>query len=181
MGLQYTNFFEEEDYESSDTQIIVCAECSCHLCLSSLVISDSFSSISGQAYFVDKLINISADKEIEETQMRTGLYWVKKIRCHQCMNVLGWSYVKSASSRESYKVGKFVIEDAYIRFIDNNSSTKNLIELTKQNYRRRLSSNSTLVEEDEFKFGDLKCLNRLRLQNVKELENESDADVLVDY
>lgn len=179
MGLQYTNFFENEDYEC-DTQIILCKQCSCHLCLSNLIISDSFTGGSGQAYLVDKLINFTLDEKVEESQMKTGRYLIRKVRCHQCNTILGWTYKKSFDYRESYKEGKFVIERAYLNVIENNSSTKNLIELAKQNYRRRLSSNATLYDEEEFKFsdGNMKYINRLRLQNVAELDNE--GDVLVE-
>lgn len=183
MGLQYTEFFDNEDYESNDTQIIICKECSGHLCLSNLIISDSFSGSSGPAYLVDKLINYVTEDKIEETEMKTGTYLIKKVRCKQCNTIFGWTYKKSFLYRESYKEGKFVIERAYLKLIDNNSSTKNLVELAKQSYRRRLSSTSTLYDtEDEFKFndGNLKYLNRLRLQNVKELNELAESDVLVD-
>lgn len=168
MGLQYTNFFENKDYET-DTQIIICKECSSHLCLSSLIISDSFSGSSGPAYLVDKLINFTTEDNLEETQMKTGIYLIKKVKCHQCLNVLGWTYKRSYNYRESYKEGKFVIEKAYIKTIDNNSSTKNLIESARKNYRRRLSSNSTI---NSCELDDLKDIKYMRsgLNDVKEDE-----------
>lgn len=185
MGLKYTNFFDNSEYESDDTEIIICKECSSHLCLSSLIISDSFLGSSGPALLVDKLINYVCADEIEETQMKTGTYLIRKVKCHQCLTTFGWTYKKSFTYRESYKEGKFVIENAYIKSIENNSYTETLIELAKQNYRRRLSSNSTISSseiDDEFKFNDsnLKYLNHLRLQNVKTNDNGNSNNVLVE-
>lgn len=188
MGLQYTNFFEGAEYECNDTQIIICKECSSHLCLSSLIISDSFSGSSGPAYLVDRIINYVLDGDVEETQMKTGVYLIKKVKCHQCLTTIGWTYKKSFKYSESYKEGKFVIEKAFLKIINNNSSTQNLIQLARQNYRRRLSSNSTNNScelDEDFKFNDsnLKYLNRLKLHNAKELPGllpHDDENVLVD-
>lgn len=149
MGLKYTDFFESSEYELEETQIIICKQCSSHLCLSKLIVSDSFCGSSGPAYLVENLINCTTEPALEETQMKTGLYLIKKVKCHQCLTTLGWKYKKAFSYRESYKEGKFVIEKAYIEFINNNSSTKNLTEIARENYRRRLSSSSTISCESD--------------------------------
>ncbi|CUM67005.1 uncharacterized protein PRCAT00004693001 [Priceomyces carsonii] len=145
MGLKFSEFFESSMYESSDTQIMVCKKCSSHLCLSVLIVSDQFSGASGSAYLVDNLINYDADPTVEETKMKTGVYLINKVRCHQCKVQVGWTYKKSFSYEESYKEGKFVIEKYYIKFIPNNSSTDVLLEQAKKLYNRRhlSSANST--------------------------------------
>ncbi|RCK58784.1 hypothetical protein Cantr_07513 [Candida viswanathii] len=144
MGLKCTNYFENSKYDSPNIQIITCKGCSSHLCLSDLILSDNFNGASGPAYLVDNLINIEFNLNSEETQMKTGLYKINKIKCHQCKNPLGWFYKKSYSYAETYKEGKFVIEKNFINFIENLTTTQLLIERALQNkYRRRYSSSSS--------------------------------------
>lgn len=142
MGLKHTEFFENTCYEADNTQIIVCNECLSHLCLSSLVLSDRFSGLSGDAYLVDKLINVQPDGMDQETRMKTGVYLINKIHCRQCFTVLGWVYKKLFSYSESYKEGKFVIEKKFIRQIPNHSTTAALIEQAKLLRRRRSSASN---------------------------------------
>lgn len=151
MGLKHTEFFENNSYEAGDTQIIVCNECSSHLCLSSLVLLDKFWGSSGEAYLVDKLINIQPDGMDQETKMKTGVYLINKISCQQCFTNLGWLYKKLYSYSESYKEGKFVIEKKFIRQIPNHSTTAALIEQAKLLRRRRSSASnmlSNLMDEE---------------------------------
>lgn len=168
MGLRDTDFFGHESYESPDTQIIICKQCSSHLCLSSLILSDEFTGSSGPAYLVDNLINFTPDEAIQETKMHTGDYLIKTVFCNQCDIRLGWTYKKSFSFSQAYKEGKFVIEKKFIKFISNNSATSDLILQAKQNNRRRrssatLSSSSSSINDndhhsltnDEFKFNNL--------------------------
>ncbi|KAI3405536.1 hypothetical protein KGF56_001554 [Candida oxycetoniae] len=144
MGLKCTDYFENSKYDSPDIQIITCRGCSSHLCLSDLILSDNFNGSSGPAYLVDFLINIIISPVTEDTQMKTGLYKINKIKCHQCLNNLGWFYKKSYSYSETYKEGKFVIEKSFIRFSDNLSTTQILKEKAMQSrYRRFSNSNSS--------------------------------------
>ena len=159
MGLKYTNFFENSSYESSDTQIVICKNCSSHLCLSHLILSDNFRGSTGPAYLVDKLINYQLENGSQETRMLTGNYLINKVKCHQCSNQLGWTYKKAFSYSETYKEGKFVIEKDYIKLIPNNSSTASLMEKAKLNNSRRRSSGSSSssvdynnTSDDVFKF-----------------------------
>ena len=148
MGLKITNFFANSSYEDDQTQIIVCTECLSHLCLSSLVISDKFWGQSGEAYLVDQLINVLCAMDDLETQMKTGLYVINKIKCQQCSSPLGWVYKKSHNISEAYKEGKFVIERKYIHLIPNNLAFSFLAEQAKK-LRRKRSSVSTLVSDDD--------------------------------
>ena len=148
MGLKITNFFANSSYEDDQTQIIVCTECLSHLCLSSLVISDKFWGQSGEAYLVDQLINVLCAMDDLETQMKTGLYVINKIKCQQCSSPLGWVYKKSHNISEAGKEGKFVIERKYIHLIPNNLAFSFLAEQAKK-LRRKRSSVSTLVSDDD--------------------------------
>lgn len=150
MGLILTDFFEPISYEDKDTEVIVCNECLSHLCLSSLVLLDQFWGLSGDAYLVEKLINITRESEDIESSMRTGVYIINKIKCLQCRIVLGWQYKKSFKYSEYYKEGKYVIEKKYIRLITNNCTTAHLTEQAKLLKRRRSSASiaSSLAEEE---------------------------------
>lgn len=209
MGLKYTNFFENSSYESSDTQIVICKNCSSHLCLSPLILSDNFRGSSGPAYLVDKLINYQLESGSQETRMMTGVYLINKVRCHQCATLLGWTYKKAFSYAETYKEGKFVIEKDFIKLIPNNSSTASLMEKAKVNNSRRRSSGSSSIDyqstsDDIFKFNtsmddsrlkmddsggnpisfrdsdDSSMLARLRFQGIDKDEFDEDQDVFVD-
>lgn len=205
MGLKTTEFFENTSYDSKNNKIFVCNECLAHLCLSTLVILDLFTGASGNAYLVDKLINVQPHGSDQEKQFRTGLYVVNDIRCSQCSQYLGWFYKKLASYSEAYKEGKFVIERAYIREVANHSSTASLLREARLLRRRRSSANSassSLDEEsalesfrrrrsDEFKFGSVNVklelplmirASHLRHPMVKDEldEHDEDANVFVD-
>lgn len=147
MGLILTDFFENTSYEDQETRVIVCDECLAHLCLSNLVLSDQFWGLSGDAYLVDKLINILCDSKDLETRMQTGVYLINKIRCLQCDAKLGWHYKKSYKYSEYYKEGKYVIEKKFIRQIPNHFTTALLTEQAKLLHRRRslasIASNAT--------------------------------------
>jgi hypothetical protein len=156
MGLKISDFFTEENYELSDLKIICCKKCLSHLCLSHFVASGEFTGASGQAYLVNKLINYEFyDRELEE-KMITGTYLVQKVRCHQCKNKLGWYYKKSFDHREKYKEGKFVIELAYLKFINNNNSTKLLIDKVNQQKISKNSSSSNSSTASSVSSGDVK-------------------------
>lgn len=168
MGLKDTEFFDYENYESSDTQIIICKECSSHLCLSQLILSDEFTGSSGPAYLVDNLINYQAENKVQESKMHTGTYLIKSVGCKQCKTRLGWTYKKAYKFSEAYKEGKFVIEKKFIKFIPNNSAPSDLILQAQKNidHRRRrssatISSSSSSINEsldgamDNFKYNNL--------------------------
>ncbi|CAK9441264.1 uncharacterized protein LODBEIA_P51330 [Lodderomyces beijingensis] len=143
MGLKCTDYFDNSKYDSPNTQIITCRGCSSHLCLSDLILSDNFNGSSGPAFLVENLINIIVNPNTEDTHMKTGLYKINKIKCHQCLNNLGWYYKKSYSYAETYKEGKFVIEKSFIKFSDNLSTTQLLKEKAMQSKYRRFSNSSS--------------------------------------
>ncbi|GBL48208.1 hypothetical_protein [Candidozyma auris] len=169
MGLKSTEFFENTSYDSKNNKIFVCNECSSHLCLSNLVISDQFTGASGPAYLVDKLINVQPMGPDQEKQFRTGIYVVNDICCSQCHTTLGWFYKKSAAYAEQYKEGKYVVERAFIREVPNHTSTASLLQQARSSRRRRSSANSATSSfddesslesfrrrrSDEFKFGSV--------------------------
>lgn len=93
----------------SDLTIYRCPDCQTDICHSSSVISTDFWGSHGKAYLVSSVLNVHLDS-MDTRQMRTGNYGVKTIHCIQCNRNLGWKYCVSESSREHYKIGKYVIE-----------------------------------------------------------------------
>ncbi|KAG7193946.1 uncharacterized protein KQ657_005145 [Scheffersomyces spartinae] len=104
-----------------------------------------FTGSSGAAYFVKDLINFEPSLTVIESQMRTGIYLINKVRCHQCKITIGWHYQKSYMAEEQYKEGKFVIERAFLDVIPNNSATEFLLEQGLIHYKRRKSSGANSV------------------------------------
>lgn len=142
MGLKQTQFFANASYEGEDIQIIICKLCSLHLCLSSLILSDNFYGSSGPAYLVEQLINIVSEPKPVESEMKTGVYLIEYVKCSQCDTRIGWIYKKAYKLRETYKEGKFFIEQSYIKSIPNNSSTASLLENVKRSRRRSSGAHS---------------------------------------
>ncbi|EMG48224.1 Yippee-like zinc-binding protein, putative [Candida maltosa Xu316] len=182
MGLKCTNYFENSKYDSPNIQIITCKGCCSHLCLSDLILSDNFNGASGPAYLVKSLINIEYNLNSEETPMKTGVYKINKIKCHQCKLPLGWYYKKSYNYSESYKEGKFVIEKNFINFIDNLTTTQLMIEKVLQNkYKRRYSStSSTTTSSDNSILSDLdhphSHSNLTMDSSIEKFSNNDDVD-----
>lgn len=147
MGLKYNRFFDDGKYERVGNKVICCRQCLTHLCHSNIVISDGFLGESGQAYLVLDLINYEFYLHLQETQMKTGLYQIHKVRCHTCQQKLGWFYKKAYIPEEEYKEGKFVIEDAYLHFCDNPSVTEALVAraVKNQTSRKALFSSTALL------------------------------------
>lgn len=94
---------------TADLTIYRCPDCQTDICHSSSVISTDFWGSHGKAYLVSSVLNVHLDS-MDTRQMRTGNYGVKAIHCIQCNKNLGWKYCVSESSREQYKIGKYVIE-----------------------------------------------------------------------
>lgn len=176
MGLKHTDFFENTSYDASNTMIFVCNECLSHLCLSSLVLSDKFWGLLGDAYLVDKLINVQPDESDQETAMKTGVYLINKIHCLQCLTTLGWLYKKLFKHLESYKEGKYVIEKKFISQVPNHTNTAALLQQARV-LRRRRSSASTVSNgslDDEAFVGSL----RRKHQNEMRFSTDSrDHDI----
>lgn len=142
MGLKVTSFFDEPDYNSTNQKVITCKNCLNHLCLSTLVISSDFSGASGKAFLVDSVLNYEFYGIPVKLEMLTGIYLISKVRCIQCKTGLGWYYNRSFTSTECYKEGKFVIELAYLNFVESNTNKK-LIDRVKKKRQNSNESNSS--------------------------------------
>lgn len=137
MGLRYNQFFDDAKYDGDGERVITCKQCLTHLCHLKLVILDGFLGQTGKAFLVLDLINYEFYLHLHESHMRTGVYQIHKVRCHTCELPLGWYYKKAYIPEEEYKEGNFVIENAYINFLKDPSSTKELVDRAMVNRTSR--------------------------------------------
>ena len=99
-----------------------------------------FQGQSGPAYLFEDVSNIFIDDFEQDKVMTTGRHRIKSIRCAGCNSPIGWPYIKAYPDTQKYNEGKFIIELAYIKEIDNSAviipgyllTTHDLI--TKLNY-----------------------------------------------
>ena len=52
-------------------------------------------------------------KEKEQIMM-TGLHRIRSIKCIQCRQTIGWTYVYAYEQSEKYKENKFIVERSFI-------------------------------------------------------------------
>ncbi|CDR37990.1 CYFA0S01e19944g1_1 [Cyberlindnera fabianii] len=110
MGLRYSVFIDSDHHKGAT---FGCAYCKTHLSSSTLVISKDYRGKTGDAYLMDKVVNIIQGKKVHR-QMITGRYLVSDIMCHQCGHCVGWKYHKSDVKNQKYKEGKYILEVALI-------------------------------------------------------------------
>lgn len=86
-----------------------CRYCRTHLSSTQAILSKDYRGKTGDAYLMSNVVNILEGEE-ETRSMMTGDYVVCDIICQWCNNVIGWKYLKSDSSAQRYKEGKFIME-----------------------------------------------------------------------
>jgi len=94
--------------------LYVCVECGTHLTRVELLRSKHFKGKTGPAYLIDKVWNHKCGPE-EDRQLLTGQHTIQEIYCGRCETNIGWTYVKAFDEDQQYKIGKFILEKAYIR------------------------------------------------------------------
>lgn len=101
----------EGDFEES---IFVCRGCVAHLTRGSELVSKDFRGRSGKAYLFNEVTNTFCGAP-EDRMLITGLHTIADVFCINCSKSLGWKYVHAFEERQRYKVGKVILEAAYIR------------------------------------------------------------------
>lgn len=99
------------ELEGSD--VISCSHCRTHLTLQEELISSSFHGHNGRAFLFNSAVNVSLGAE-EERILMTGRHTVCDVFCVCCDHYLGWKYEKAPTSKERYKVGKFILERKHL-------------------------------------------------------------------
>lgn len=102
---------EDDDFKGS---IFVCRGCHAHLTSGSELISKDFRGRSGKAYLFNSVLNFNCGVA-EDRQLITGLHTISDIFCFECNKPLGWKYIHAFDERQAYKIGKVILEAAYIR------------------------------------------------------------------
>ncbi|CCH42256.1 hypothetical protein BN7_1800 [Wickerhamomyces ciferrii] len=106
MGFRYSTYIDSDGVTAFTYG---CGGCRTHLSSSNLILSRDYRGRTGDAYLMDKVVNIvQGSKQIR--QMITGAYLVSDIRCHQCKNLVGWKYHHTDSRDQKYKEGKYILE-----------------------------------------------------------------------
>lgn len=118
--------FNEEDVDSNAEQddddddddfrgsIFTCRGCSAHLTRGSDLISKDFRGRSGKAYLFNNVVNLAAGLP-EDRMLITGMHTIADVFCMDCSKPLGWKYLHAFDERQRYKVGKVILEAAYIK------------------------------------------------------------------
>jgi len=105
---------EDDDDEDFKGFIFVCRSCRAHLTRGVDLVSKDFRGRSGKAYLFNGVINISSGTP-EDRMLITGMHTISDIFCFDCNKSLGWKYVHAFDERQRYKVGKVILEAAYVR------------------------------------------------------------------
>lgn len=107
---------EDNDNENDDFKgsIFVCGGCGVHLTRGAELYSKDFRGRSGKAYLFNTAINLAAGLP-EDRMLITGMHTISDVFCFECSKPLGWKYLHAFDERQGYKIGKVILEAAYIR------------------------------------------------------------------
>lgn len=111
-----TEFSEggDEDDSNEDAALFVCKGCGAHAARGSDLISKNFRGRSGKAFLFNSCVN-TVNGESEDRELATGWHTVADIMCIRCGKSLGWKYFHAFRESERYKVGKSILEKAYVK------------------------------------------------------------------
>jgi hypothetical protein len=104
-------------------QLFVCRKCGMHIALGKEIFSRDFHGASGTAYLFNYALNCLFG-EAENRKLRTGWHTVADAHCAQCNTYLGWKYMQTVELSQKYKVGKFILELAFVRRINDGRGRK---------------------------------------------------------
>ncbi|XP_047319425.1 protein yippee-like At4g27745 isoform X2 [Impatiens glandulifera] len=86
-----------------------CCNCRNNVALHDDVISKTFQGKHGRAFLFSHAMNLVIGEK-ENRQLITGLHTVADVSCCDCLEVVGWKYVRAFEVSQKYKEGKFVLE-----------------------------------------------------------------------
>ncbi|XP_057442535.1 protein yippee-like At3g08990 [Lotus japonicus] len=86
-----------------------CKQCLTHFALEENIINKNFTCTHGEAYLVDKVVNVTTGEK-ESRNMLTGKHIVVDISCAGCRSIVGWKYETAQDMSQKYKEGKFILE-----------------------------------------------------------------------
>jgi len=105
--------FEDDDDDDFKGSIFVCRSCRAHLTSGKELISKDFRGRSGKAFLFNSVLNTKCGTP-EDRMLITGLHTISDIFCTECNSALGWKYLHAFDERQRYKIGKVILEAAYI-------------------------------------------------------------------
>ncbi|KAI5479734.1 Yippee-like protein [Pseudohyphozyma bogoriensis] len=102
---------------SDSGRLVGCKKCGTSLSNEHYLESKNFVGQTGRAYLFSDVKNVWEKEVADDRQMRSGRFLVADIGCSMCLEKLGWTYVKSFSKDQKYKVGMFILERARISYL----------------------------------------------------------------
>jgi hypothetical protein len=132
----------EDDSDDADEDfkgyIFVCGGCQAHITRGCELVSKDFRGRSGKAYLFNCATNIVCGVA-EERLLITGMHTISDIFCFDCGKSLGWKYIHAFEERQRYKVGKVILEAAYVKKAQDARPR----EITRQSSTSSSSSSSS--------------------------------------
>ena len=112
----------EEAYETSPSsptttvRAVVCATpgCGVHFALRSSAESKTFHGRTGDATLFRAVVNVR-HLEVSVRQLATGTHTVSDVACVGCSRIAGWYYLECPDSTQSFKLHKYVLENAFFK------------------------------------------------------------------
>ena len=105
---------EADDDEDFKESIFVCKGCEAHLTKGTELISKDFRGRSGKAFLFNHVMNLTPGVP-EDRMLITGMHTISDVFCTDCSKPLGWKYLHAFDERQRYKVGKVILEAAYVK------------------------------------------------------------------
>ncbi|PRP83810.1 tRNA 2'-phosphotransferase 1-like [Planoprotostelium fungivorum] len=97
----------------SGEKVWCCRICTTPLIDNNLMLSDKYTSSTGEAFLFTEAANVCHGRQRTE-KLRSGIYLICDLHCVNCHQRLGWHYEESVSEEQKYKEGKCVLEKQQI-------------------------------------------------------------------
>nr|CEL68902.1 TPA: yippee-like protein, putative [Neospora caninum Liverpool] len=102
-------------------KVYLCIQCNTHLTVHSELISKSFRGRTGAAWLFGKVVNVS-EGALEDRNMTTGKHTIADVYCNDCGTNVGWRYECASDATQKYKEGKFILEKALLKSLEEDDS-----------------------------------------------------------
>lgn len=102
-------------------KVYVCSQCSTHMTVHSDLINKSFRGRTGAAWLFEKVVNVS-EGALEDRNMTTGKHTIADVYCNECGTNVGWRYECASDSSQKYKEGKFILEKALLKSLEEDAA-----------------------------------------------------------
>jgi hypothetical protein len=95
--------------------VVECRKCRTPLSTPGQTVSRLFQGTSGPATLYASVLNTAARGAAGWRQLTTGEHVVQDVQCAVCRRPLGWTYLEAGPPDQRYKVGKTILEQAFVQ------------------------------------------------------------------